>query len=63
MKEWEVSKVNALYKDNDDLKKRIAELEKNAAFSALDEKLSVIENKIDLLCKCCDCSPPAKSKK
>ena len=63
MKSWEVQKVNSLYKEIDDLKKKNAELEKIASLSALEQRLDSIESKIDEICKCCDCEPPVKSKK
>ena len=63
MKSWEVNKVNALYKEIDDLKKKNAELEKIASLSALEQRLDSIESKIDEICKCCECDPPVKTKK
>ncbi len=62
MKEWEVSKVNALYKEIDDLKSKNAALEAVGSLSALNEKLDSIEKKVDEICKCCDCTPPVKKK-
>lgn len=63
MKEWEVNKVNNLYKEIDDLKKKNAELEKIASLSALEQRLDSIESKIDEICKCCEVDPPVKTGK
>ena len=63
MKEWEVNRVNALFKEIDALKEENAKLKEIASLSALEQRLDSIESKIDQICKCCDCEPPVKSRK
>lgn len=63
MKDWEVQKVNELYKQIDVLVKQNQELKEYASLSALEQRLDSIESKIDEICKCCECDPPVKSKK
>jgi len=63
MKDWEVQKINELYKRMDELVRQNQELKEIASLSALDQRLDVIEAKIDEICKCCECEPPVKSKK
>lgn len=63
MKDWEVQKVNELYKQIDVLVKQNQELKEYASLSALEQRLDSIESKIDEICKCCECGPPVKSKK
>ena len=47
----------------DELVRQNQELKEIASLSALDQRLDVIEAKIDEICKCCECEPPVKSKK
>ena len=54
MKDWEIEKVNALYKEIDELKKENARWSANAL---LFKRLDSIERKIDEICKCCNCDP------
>lgn len=63
MKEWEVNRVNALFKEIDTLKEENAKLKEIASLSALEQRLDSIESKVDQICKCCDCEPPVKSRK
>lgn len=56
MKQWEVDKVNALYKQMDELQKKNEQLAQSMCNSDHDKRLSSIEAKLDVLIKKCDCS-------
>ena len=56
MKQWEVDKVNALYKQMDELQKKNEQLAQSMCNSDHDKRLSSIEAKLDVLIDKIKCS-------